>query len=394
MSPAESTADRPIRIAHVITKLAVGGAQESVLVTCQGLGQPSFAQVVLTGPEFDREGTLLEVARRAGTEIEVVPALGRAVRPQKDLAALVYLVGWMRRWRPDIVHTHSSKAGLLGRLAARVAGVPVVIHSVHGWSFHDGMHRSVRRVVVAAERVAARSTTWLVVEATPDLYKGREAGIGRADQYRLIRNGIDVAAFTPLRRSDDRSTVRADLGLAGGGPVIGTVGRLAAQKDPITMIEAFAETVAAVPEARFVWVGDGPLRAEAEALVRRRRLDDHWRFAGVRRDVARVLGALDAFALSSRWEGLPRTVVEAMAAGVPVVATAVDGLAEVIDPGVNGLLVPPGDSTAIARALVQTISDRDLARSLRAAAATTVEGFDRGEMLRRLDDLYRGSVAA
>lgn len=380
----------PIRIAHIITKLAVGGAQESVVVTCTGLSRTRFEQFIVSGTETDTEGSLWHDERLAGTTIVPVPELVRAIRPLRDLRSVIALVRVIRDVRPDIVHTHSSKAGIVGRLAARIARVPIVVHSVHGWSFHDGMSSAERRLAVAFERLAARWTKTIVVESSTDLPKGQSRRIGRGNQYALIRNGIQLRRFEAHR--GERSAARALLGLGEEPFVAGTVGRLADQKDPLSMVAAWALVHEADPSAKFVWIGDGPLRGEAEELRDRLGLTSSFEFGGVRSDIEAVLPALDCFVLSSRWEGLPRTLTEAMAAGVPVVVTAVDGSVEAVEHGRTGLLVPPGRPAELAAAINHLCESPDVGRQLAEQALTTAEQFSDRTMLRGLGELYEDLV--
>jgi glycosyltransferase involved in cell wall biosynthesis len=375
-----------LRVVHVVTKLAVGGAQESALATCAGLPQERFEQIVLSGPDTDAEGSLLSAAVEQGVAVVLEPALVRPITPLADLRATWRLAQEFRRRRPDIVHTHSSKAGALGRVAARLARVPKVVHSVHGWSFNDDMRTSTRALIVGVERMTARLTDALVVEASTDLPKGLSRRIGRARQYTLIRNGIDLARFKDV--DIDRAEVRGSLGLPADAWVVGTVGRLADQKDPILMVEAFAKVAANVDAGHFVWVGDGPLRAEVEARVAHLAMTDRFHLAGVRRDVPQILRALDAFAMSSRWEGLPRAVTEAMASSIPVVATNVDGVAEVVDHGVNGLLVASGDADGLADALCCLRREPARAERLARSACDRATWFSRDAMLADVGHLY------
>ena len=379
----------PIRVAHLITKMAVGGAQESALTTCVDLDRRTFTQVLISGAEVDSEGTLFGDPRAQAIELVVEDAVVRRVDPWRDLFAVVQLTRRFRRWKPDIVHTHSSKAGLVGRLAARAGGVPHVVHSVHGWSFNDDMSRVGRQVVVLAERVAAKLTDVLIVESSTDLPKGLSRGIGRARQYALIRNGIDLSQFIGVAPDLD---VARSLGVEIGAPLVGTVGRLAEQKHPLLMVDAFAEVARRVPTAEFVWVGDGPLRAETEARIAAQGLVGRFHIVGVRRDVPAVLACFRVFALSSRWEGLPRTITEAMATGVPVVATQVDGTAEVIAHDENGLLVPSGDADALADGIAALLLDEARAARLAAAASQRAEVFSKETMSADMATLYRNLV--
>jgi|GEM_PF-30144 len=388
MSPS-----KPTSVVHIITKFAVGGAQESALATLQGLPAREFGQLLICGTEVDAEGSLLREARETGIQIELEPALVREISPAADLKATWRISRRLRRIRPDIVHTHSSKAGLIGRVAARVARVPHVVHSVHGWSFNDQMARGVRATYVAAERIAARMTDALIVESSTDLPKGLGRRIGSADKYVLIRNGIDLARFENVNRDDARRRVRAELNIPIDAWVAGSVGRLADQKDPLLMVEAFVHVTQRVKNAHFVWVGDGPLRHDVERHARALGVAESFHLAGVRRDVPDVLASFDAFALSSRWEGLPRTVTEAMTVALPVVATSVDGTVEAVDDGVNGFLVPSGDADALGAALVRLAADRGLAERLGEAGRARSRWFSRDVMNEDVATLYRRLLA-
>jgi glycosyltransferase involved in cell wall biosynthesis len=383
--------DRRGKVFNVITKLAVGGAQETALAYCSQLDPTRWAMTLVTGPERSPEGDLFDEAARRGVPVVTVPSLRRRIRPITDMRAVVELVRLFRRERPDIVHTHSSKAGLVGRLAARIAGVPVVVHTVHGWSFHDGMSPGARALAVRIERLAARWTSALVVVADHDAQIGSEEGIGEWGQYALVRSAVDVDALR--RAAGSRADARAALGIPEGVPVLGAVIRLCRQKDPATLLHAARAVVDSRPAARLVIVGDGPMRADVEQLLDQLDLRPHVSLLGPRTDVAALLPGFDAFVLSSRWEGLPRVVVEAMAVGVPVVATDVGGIDEAVTDGISGLLAPAGDAEALAHAVLRVFDEPGLAHRLRGAAAERVEEFDVGVMTEQLDDLYSGLVA-
>ncbi|HVF13216.1 MAG TPA: glycosyltransferase family 4 protein [Acidimicrobiales bacterium] len=374
------------KVLNVITKLSVGGAQETALRYCSLLDPARWDTALVAGPESSPEGDLFEEAARLHVRRLTIPTLARRLRPLADLRAVVDLFRLFRRERPDIVHTHSSKAGLVGRLAARLAGVPVVLHTVHGWSFQGGMSPAGRRMTIACERLAAKWTTALVVVAARDAEVGLAARIGRPDQYALVRSAIDVDRLR--RTAGSRAEARLAFGIPDGAPVVGTVTRLCRQKDPETLLRAHRRVVDHRPDAHLVVVGDGPLRAEVEAMVDDLRLRPHVTLLGPRSDVAALLPGFDVFVLSSRWEGLPRVIVEAMAAGVPVVSTEVGGISEAIEDQESGLLAPAGDAAALGDAAVRVLDDPSLAARLRRAAQVDVEEFDVGVMVDRLDDLY------
>ena len=383
--------DRRGKVFNVITKLAVGGAQETALAYCSQLDPARWATTLVTGRERSPEGDMFDEAARRGVSVLTVPSLRRRINPVTDMRALIELVRLFRRERPDIVHTHSSKAGLVGRLAARIAGVPVVVHTVHGWSFHEGMSPVARAVAVRIERLAARWTSTLVVVADHDAEIGSEKGIGRWGQYALVRSAVDVEALR--RAAGSRAEARAALGIPEGVPVLGTVTRLCRQKDPTTLLEAARRVVDSRPDARLVVVGDGPMRADVEQLIDELDLRPHVSLLGPRTDVAALLPGFDAFVLSSLWEGLPRVVIEAMAVGVPVVATDVGGIDEAVTDGVSGLLATAGDAEALAGAVLRVFDEPGLAHRLRGAAGERVGEFDIGVMADQLDDLYSGLMA-
>jgi len=286
-----------------------------------------------------------------------------------------------------VVHTHSSKAGLLGRLAARLAGVPVVVHTVHGWSFNPTQPAPLRWLYVQLERLAAKTTDVLVTVSRHDLESGMELGIGRPEQYELIRSGIDAEQFRAP--AIDRETTRRRLGYGPEHRVVGSLSCLKPQKAPLDFVRAAAEIHARDPRTRFFVAGDGELRSAVEDEVARLGLGGVVQLLGWRRDVADLLHAMDMFVLTSLYEGLPRAVLQAMAAGVPVVATEVDGTPEVIEDGRTGWLVPPGRPTAVARAVVSALQDASWRqRCAHEARRRLSREFDTREMVRRLDGLY------
>jgi glycosyltransferase involved in cell wall biosynthesis len=289
------------------------------------------------------------------------------------------------------VHTHSSKAGLLGRAAARAARVPHVVHTQHGWSIRVQTSPAVWMAYRLVERVLARATDRIVVVAALDRATGLAHGIGRPGQYTVIRSGIDVAAFS--NSASRRREARERLGLPRDAAVVGTVARLAPPKDLESLLHGFAAVAAERPAARLVLIGDGPRRAEAEAMVRALGATDRVVFAGPRRDVPELLPAFDVMVLPSHHEGLPRTIVEAMATGIPVVASGVGGIPEVVVDGTTGLLVPPGDPAALASAVERVLDDPALGLQLVDRARTLVGEFDAAAMVRRTEALYEELLA-
>jgi glycosyltransferase involved in cell wall biosynthesis len=264
--------------------------------------------------------------------------------------------------------------------------VPVVIHTVHGWSFHDYMPRRRRSLFIGVERLAARWTDRIVTVSDLDRAKGLAAMIGTAERYSIIHELNDLEPF--LRARGDRAAARARLGVGPDGPVIGTVGRLSDQKDPSTFVHAAAAIIAEGRQAQFVWVGHGPLRGHVEQLVGDLGLGHRFRFTGARRDVAEILPAFDVFLLTSLWEGMPPVIPQAMACGVPVVASTADGNRELVCDGENGLLAPARAPEQFARRVVDLLRDADLRARLVQAGAETAKEFTLTRTIPQLEQLY------
>ncbi len=379
---------RPL-IVHVITRLELGGAQENTLDTCRLLDRSTFRVALLAGPG----GVLDEEARRIpDLEFRTVPSLVREIAPLSDLRACWWIRRALRELAgdggPALVHTHSSKAGIVGRAAARVSGLPA-IHTVHGFGHAAIRNRLVRRIALDIERMQARSTARFVAVSRANEAEGRALRLfGEPPRpVTLVRSGFDVDRFRSPRV--DRSAARARLGIPPGVLLVGTISAMKPQKALDVWLSVARGVLAVAPLTRFVIVGDGPDRG---ALERRRRelgLDDAVTFLGARDDVAEILPALDAFLLTSRWEGLPRALVQAMAANVPCVVTAAGGNTDVVADGVTGMLAPIDDVPTLTAKLAQVLADPALGRSLAERAALQVDEFDVRAMVRALEQLYR-----
>ncbi|MCZ6746774.1 MAG: glycosyltransferase family 4 protein [Acidobacteria bacterium] len=377
-----------IRVTHILTKPELGGAQANTLYTVRHLDRRRFAPALVTSPQ----GPLAaEMAALEDTQVTFVPELVSPIRPLTDWVAMERLVAILRQSRPHIVHTHSSKAGLLGRVAARRAGVPVVIHSVHGFPFHDWMSAARRTFYWALERGAARLTDQFICVARSDIKKGVQAGIFTEEHVQLIRSGIPLEPFRQAKGLG--AAVRQEMGIPAKAPLVAMVACLKPQKDPLAFVEMAARVLEQVPEAWFLLVGDGKLRAQVMAARRRLGLGERLHLAGWRRDIPAVMDALDVLVLTSLHEGLPRVVPEAMARGRAVVATAVDGTPEAITEGETGCLVAPGDIDGMARRVTWLLQDPLRGKRLGEAASKQVGEFDIDDMVRRQEQLYDGLMA-
>jgi len=368
---------------HAITMLELGGAQRNTIDTVASLDRREFAVALACADE----GELLSEARAlAGVELFELSHLRREVRPLADMRALSEFRRAIRRFRPEIVHTHSSKAGILGRLAARREGVPIVIHSIHGFGFGPHQPVAVRFAFLAAERLAARWTTAFVAVSRRNLEEGVRLGLFPASRARLIRSGVDLASFAAHRGGD---SFRRALGIPTAAPLVVQIACFKPQKAPERFVEAATRLAPRFPTAHFLLVGDGALRGRLERLGRQVGLEGRLHLPGWRRDMPAVLDAATVVTLTSRFEGLPRVLVEALAAGVPVVAMSVDGVSEVIKDGENGFLLPPDDVVGLAGRVGEILGDGALRSRLSASAGENLEEFGRDAMVRKQEELYR-----
>jgi glycosyltransferase involved in cell wall biosynthesis len=370
---AGDTSRRP-RILLLITLGEVGGAQGYVASLLPAFANDFDAAVATYG-----DGFLKDAAARSGVRFFPLRHVRRPIRPWRDLAGLVELIRLLRRERPDILHASSSKAGILGRFAAFAVGVPIRIFSVHGWAF--GAHQGLISVLYRwADRAAARVTTTTICVSENQRVQGIRAGTCRAERTVVIRNAVDVAAAPRARH--DRAT-----------PRLVTVGRLKRPKDFLTLVRALAALGPGSFEEALI-VGEGPDRDAIQREIARLGLEDRVQLTGERSDVPELLAAADVFVLSSTSEGLPLSVMEAMAAGLPVVASAVGGVAELVVDGETGLLVPAGDPTELTSALERVLLDRQLRRRLGAAGRARAEdAFDVASFRSAHLEVYRRELA-
>ncbi len=372
-------------VCHVITKLELGGAQEMAMQVVAGLDRNRFRPVLVAGPD----GLLTDEARALdGVEVCIVPSLVREVHPLNDLRALYELVRLFRHLRPKIVHTHSSKAGILGRLAAWLAGVPCILHTIHGYGVTPAQPLWFRRVLIALERTAGRVTTHWIAVSQADRLQGIKWGLFSASKVSVVRPGIDPAPFTARIAPAERDRLREELGIGPDHLLVGTVSCLKPQKSPDDFIRVAARICQRFPMARCVLVGDGALRPQVEALIRTEGLQERVTLLGWRRDVVTLLKAFDVFVLTSRWEGLPCVLLEARASRIPIVATRVGGAAEAIVEHTQGTLCQPGDIQAMADRVGQILEDERYRTELRMSESEFPEEFTIQETVKQYQSLY------
>jgi len=350
-------------VLHVITRLEAGGAPNTLLLLLEGLSARGIAVELATGLTEPPAEDLLDQARELGFPIHVIPSLRRDLHPLHDLAALFSLWRLMRRIRPVLVHAHTSKGGFMGRLAALLAGVKIRLYTPHGTVLTGYFGSTAEKIFAWLERLSARWTTRIIGLNRLESEAYLAAGIGRAHQHRQIENGIELERFSPLPE-DLRRQRRHEEGIGDDEVVMITVGRLVPVKDQLTLIAALGQLAEDLPAWRLMIVGEGPERSALEERTRSLGLTDRIAFLGQREDVPGLLGLSDLFVLTSVNEGFGLVLVEAMAGALPVIATAVGGIPEVVIEAETGLLVPAGDPPALARALERLLIDPDLRQRL------------------------------
>jgi len=360
-----------VRTLHVITRLTLGGSAENTVASMAALETAGYAGPLAVGIAASDVASV-DDARRRGVRVLDVPALGREVGP-RDISALVHLCRLMREQRPAIVHTHTSKAGFVGRLAARLVGVPAVIHQPHGHIFYGYYGAGRTALYVGLERLAARWTDRIVTLTDRGADEHLARRIGRRAQYRTVPSGVPTAALRA--GAPRRDLARARLGLPADAFVVAGLGRLVPIKGFDVLVTALGPLADAVPSARLVLIGDGPQRPELERAASAAGVGGRVLITGVTADVAGWLAAADVLAAPSRNEGMGRAIVEAMALGLPVVGAAVGGIPAVVADGETGWLVRPDDPLALAAALVELARDPALRRKLGAAGAARAEAF-------------------
>ena len=369
---------------------STAGVGEYLRWLAAGLDKTQFA---LTFACMSEGGDALaaKLAQIEGVTAFSIPMNRYKIAPLSDLRALLRLRREIRRGNFDLIHAHASKPGFMARLAAIGTGIPA-IYSPHCFAFHAGAHSLAARGIAFFERGAARwLTSKIIAVAHAEVVLAQRYRVGSTEQFITIHSGIDTAPFDiPVQKA----AARDDLNIPPDVPLVGAVGRMSRQKNPLLFVQAAALIHARLPQAHFIWVGDGPLMTAAKSLAVESGLTKILHFPGKRNDIPELLGALDLFVLPSDWEAFPLTILEAMAARLPVVATDVMGIPEIVIPGKTGLLIPPNDAPALANAIIQLLANPNHAKIMGECGRQHVESaFSRQQMIRSIAEAYQRTVA-
>ncbi len=379
-----------MRVAHVITRLILGGAQENTILTCHDLLRLHGDEVLLvTGPGIGPEGSLEAEARHRHIPMTVLPAMRRTIHPWRDARSFQGILHALRRFRPDVVHTHSGKAGLLGRLAAARLHVPAIVHTIHGAPFHAYQGRGARALFRWCETLAARRSHALVSVADAMTELMVDAGVAPREKFVTIHSGMEVQPFLEAHRQRDR--LRRVLGYKDSDVVVGKVARLFHLKGHSDVVSAAGRLCASNSRLRFLFIGDGVLRESIARQIKQAGLAERFQFTGLvpREQVAGLMAAMDIIVHASLREGLARALPQALIAGKPVISYDVDGAREVVAPGETGFLVAPRDVAALATAIQRLAADAALRHRMgQEGRSRCAEQFRHETTTLRLRELY------
>lgn len=341
-----------VNVLYIITKLELGGAQKQLLSIISNLDKGAYNVFLFTS----QEGLLMnEALSIEGLVVKKSRFLERKINPFKDILALIEICRFIKKNKIQIVHTYSSKAGILGRIAAKLSKVKIIIHTVHGWSFHDYQQKSAYYLYLFLEKICAKFSSKIIVVSQWDKEKGLKNLVGKPEQYVLVRYGIDCPEF---ENKEKRSQIRKSFGLSDTDFVVGMVACFKPQKAPVDFIKLAAKIKETFPNIKFIMIGDGELRRKISARIKKLNLERQIFLTGWRKDIPLVLSCMDIFVLTSLWEGLPIAVLEAMAAEVPVIATDTGGINEVIKNDKTGYLVKAGDIGSMQNRIEGLFKDR------------------------------------
>lgn len=385
---------------HVITRFDKGGSAENTFLTVSGLDKGRYEVLLATGPPDrtrmgDQEAQAVQgsftALTNAGVLRMVLPELVREVAPLSDGRALLRLFKFFRREQPAIVHTHTSKAGILGRWAAYLAGVPVIVHTPHGhvfWGYFGGFRTA---LFVLLERWTARITTRIIALTHREMTDHLRSRIAPQEKFAVIHSGVELGRFS--EKPGDIAAIRREMGLPPDAFVVGTTGRLTAVKGHIHMLRAAAAILEDRKDIYFVLLGDGELREALHSYAEQSAILRYVKFLGWRSDVASALSAFDVFVFPSLNEGMGKAVVEAMAMGKPVIASDIGGIPDLVVQGKNGLLVPPAQSPALAQAVLELYGNPDKRARMGEAGRQMAAEYGVAAMVHRIDNLYQACLA-
>lgn len=377
-----------IQILQIITNLELGGAQKHALSLIKYLDRSKYKVHFISAPQ----GLLLKEAQAVSdVQLCLLSTLNRRISPVNDIKSLLFIVKYIKQYNIQIVHTHSSKAGIIGRWAGYIAGGRAIIHTVHGWSFNDYQGMFLKNFYVFLERITAKITTAFIAVARHDIRKGLQHQIGREKQYNLIHYGIEINTDIS---SAQKTQAKKELGIDSIKVCVGMIACLKPQKNPLDFIRLASQMRVKHPEVMFISAGEGILRDSMRALIKEKKLESRVKLCGWRKDIETILAISDIIVLTSLWEGMPIALLEAMAFSKPIAAYASDGVKEMILDGENGYLIQPRDVSSLSAKVDFLLSNPVQTDLMRAKARAFFETpiFRVQYMLEKTHQLYQACL--
>ncbi len=384
---------KQLKILHIITRLIVGGAQENTLFTVEGLMKKGYKSVLATGPQSGSEGSLLERAYKNNVDIKIIPHLVREINPVYDLIAYREITDLIKNGGFDIVHTHSSKAGVLGRISAKRCGIPIIAHTIHGLAFHRFENPLLNLLYLSLERYTARFTSKIITVGDVMKDKAISAKIAKHDKIVTIYSGIEMDEFSKI--NEDSKSIRKKIGIPEDAFVIGKIARLVRLKGHNYILMCAKEIIKNFPNTYFLFVGGGYLKSSLEKKTQKQGIEKRFIWTGLvpPSEIPQLIGAMDILIHTSLREGLPRTIPQALACGKPVIAFDIDGACEVVKDGFTGYLVQAKDYNGLRIKIIELLKNPDLRRRIGQQGREFVrERFDIKTMVDSIEQEYIGLI--
>ena len=370
-----------IKVAVIITKLELGGAQKVAISICEKIDKTKFEPFLICGC-----GGILDEETKNKIRVIFVKDLVREINPIKDLKALYSIYKILKQEKPDIVHTHSSKAGIVGRFAAKMCGIKNIIHTIHGFSFNDTQRNIKKNLFIFLEKLGAKISKYLIPVSVENTTKGLQNNIGKKEQYHYIRLGVDIENFKNFK---DTPTLKKELDIDEKDFLVTTIGPFKPQKNLPDFIKTANEISKNNKNFKFVIVGDGALRNEFEKLITDYNISQNIFLIGWRRDISNILHSSDFFVMTSLWEGLPISTIEALSCGLVPIVNDVDGQREIIKDGYNGFLIKPHDIKAIEEKILLLAKNSELKNKMSENARESIDyTFSTDHMIKQHEQLY------
>lgn len=370
-----------IKVAIIVTKLELGGAQKVAISICEKLDKSKFEPFLICGC-----GGILDEETKNKIRVIFIKDLVREISPIKDFKALYSIYKVLKQEKPIIVHTHSSKAGIIGRFAAKMCGIKNIIHTIHGFSFNDTQNFLKKNLFIFLERIGAKISKYLIPVSTENITKGLNNNIGNKEQYKYIRLGVDIDNFKNFK---DTPSLKKELNINEQDILVTTIGPFKPQKNLPDFIKTANNISKKHKDFKFVIVGDGTLRPEFEKLIKEYDIFDTVFLIGWRRDISNILNSSDIFVMTSLWEGLPISTIEAMCCGLSPIVNDVDGQREIVKDGFNGFLIKPYDIKSCEEKILLLVNDKKLKEEMSLNAKNSIDDtFSINYMIKQHEQLY------